>query len=297
MTAKTIDGARIAEAIRAEVAQQVAELRATQGIVPGLAAVLVGEDPASAVYVRNKERACREAGMHTETFHLPQATAQGELMALVRQLNGDRHFHGILVQLPLPKHLDERAVLLQIDPNKDIDGLHPVNMGRLAQGEPLFVPCTPAGIQQMLLRSGYNPEGKHVVVCGRSNIVGKPVALLLMQKAAGANATVTVCHTGTHDLGAVTRQADILIAAMGRPNTITADMVREGVVVVDVGMNRVPDPSRKSGYRLAGDVDFAAVAQKAEAITPVPGGVGPLTIAMLLYNTLKAARLQPAGVA
>ncbi|MBI4233145.1 MAG: bifunctional methylenetetrahydrofolate dehydrogenase/methenyltetrahydrofolate cyclohydrolase FolD [Chloroflexi bacterium] len=290
MRARVINGTRIAEEIRAEVAAAVHEMKAERGVAPGLAAVLVGDNPASVIYVRNKGRACQEAGIFAETFHLPGQTPQGELLALLGRLNADPRFHGILLQLPLPAHLDERAALLAIDPAKDIDGLHPVNMGRLVEGEPRFVPCTPAGIQQLLMRSGYDPSGRHVVVCGRSNIVGKPAALLLMQKRPGANATVTVCHTGTRDLGAITRQADILIVAAGRPNTVTADMVRDGVVVVDVGMNRVADPSRERGYRLVGDVDFPGVAEKAEAITPVPGGVGPMTVAMLVHNTFQAAK-------
>ena len=289
MSAQIISGTRIAKEIRAEVAEGVRELRERNAITPGLAVVLVGDDPASATYVRNKGRACEEAGIFSETFHLPAATTQGEVLDLVERLNADSRFHGLLVQIPLPDQIDEDAVLLAIDPVKDVDGLHPFNVGRLVEGSPTFLPCTPAGIQQMLLRSGYDPEGAHVVVCGRSNIVGKPVAILLMQKAAGANATVTVCHTRTKDLVATTRLADILIVAAGRPNTVTADMVKEGAVVVDVGMNRIDDPSRERGYRLVGDVDFQAVAEKAAAITPVPGGVGPMTIAMLLRNTLLAA--------
>lgn len=291
MAAKILKGAPIAEEIRAEVAAQAKEIKAQHSVTPGLAAVLVGDNPASATYVRNKERACQEAGLLTETFTLPQQTSQDELQQLVHQLNQDRRFHGILVQLPLPPQIDERRILNSLDPAKDVDGLHPVNMGKLLAGEPSFVPCTPAGIQQLLLRSGYDPAGRHVVVCGRSNIVGKPVAVLLMQKQPGANATVTLCHTGTRNLAHFTRQADILIVAAGRPNTITASMVKEGAVVIDVGVNRVEDPSRRQGYRLVGDVDFEGVAAKAEAITPVPGGVGPMTIAMLLVNTLKAARL------
>lgn len=291
MTAQVIDGALMAQQIRAEVAAGVAEMRQRHGVVPGLAAVLVGDDPASAVYVRNKQRAATEAGMDAQDFRLPASTTREELLALVGQLNADRRFHGILVQLPLPRQIREEAVIEAISPDKDVDGLHPVNMGRLLLGRPRFVPATPAGIQQVLLRSGFDPEGQHVVVCGRSNIVGKPVATLLMQRQRGANATVTVCHTRTRELGAVTRQADILIAAVGSPAFIKADMVKEGAVVIDVGVNRVDAPERKAGYRLVGDVDFGPVSEKARAITPVPGGVGPMTIAMLLYNTLKAARL------
>ena len=293
--AKILDGKATSKEIRAEVAVGVEETRARHGVTPGLAAVLVGDDPASAIYVRNKGRACDEVGMFSETVHLPGSLSQAGLLEKVRELNGDPRFHGILVQLPLPDHMDETAILGAVDPGKDVDAIHPVNVGRLAQGQGPFVPGTPGGVQQLLLRNGYDPGGRHVVICGRSNIVGKPLAMLLMQKAEGANATVTVCHTGTRDMGALTRQADVLVAAMGRPNAVTADMVREGAVVVDVGINRVPDETRKSGYRLVGDVDFAAVSEKAEAITPVPGGVGPMTIAMLLVNTLTAARISIHG--
>ena len=290
MAAEIISGTEIAKQVRAEVAEGVAALAASTGVAPGLAVVLVGDDPASVVYVRNKGRAAEEVGIFSETYRLPQDTPQDEVVELVRQLNADERFHGILVQLPLPPQVNEEAVLYTIDPEKDVDGLHPFNLGRLAAGNPTFVPCTPAGVQEMLVRSGHDPAGTHVVVCGRSNIVGKPVAMLLLQKAAGANATVTVCHTGTRDLGEITRQGDILIAAAGRAEFITADMVKEGVVVVDVGINRVDDPSRERGYRLTGDVDFGPVSEVASAITPVPGGVGPMTIAMLLKNTLQSAR-------
>ena len=295
MTAVVIDGNAIAQEIRAEAAQAAADLHARSGVAPGLAVVLVGDNPASAVYVRNKNRACREAGIHAETVNLPGDTSQDEIIAAVRRLNGDPAVHGILVQLPLPPHVDERAVILSLDPDKDVDGLHPVNVGRLVQGEPLFVPCTPWGIQEMLVRSGHSPEGKHVVVCGRSDIVGKPVAMLLLQKQAGANATVTMCHTGTRDLAAVTRTADVLVVAIGRAEAVTADMVSEGAVVIDVGINRVEDATRRSGYRLVGDVEFGGVSEKAAAITPVPGGVGPMTVAMLLKNTLRAAERSLTG--
>jgi len=291
VTATVIDGKQMAEEIRGEVALETRALRERLGVTPGLAAVLVGGDPASAVYVRNKRRACDEADMFSETFELPDETTQEELIGLVRQLNADPRFHGILVQLPLPPHIEEREVILAIDPDKDVDGMHPINGGRLMEGNPRFLPATPAGVQQMLVRTGNDPSGKHVVIVGRSNIVGKPLATLLMQKAPGANATVTVCHTGTRDLPSLTRQADIVVAAIGRPRALTADMVAEGAVVIDVGINRVDDATRKSGYRLVGDVDYEAVAEKASAITPVPGGVGPMTIAMLLTNTLRAARL------
>lgn len=290
MAATVLDGKRMAEEIRAEVAEGVRALRERSGVTPGLAAVLVGDDPASAVYVRNKRLACDEAGMFSETFALPEETPQEELLRLIRQLNADARFHGILAQLPLPAHVSEREVILALDPDKDVDGMHPLNGGRLLEGNPRFPPATPAGVQQMLVRSGNDPAGKRVAVLGRSNIVGKPLAAMLMQKAAGANATVTVCHTGTLDAGAVTRQADIVVAAVGRPRALTADMVADGAVVIDVGINRVEDSTRKSGYRLVGDADYAALAEKASAISPVPGGVGPMTIAMLLTNTLRAAR-------
>jgi methylenetetrahydrofolate dehydrogenase (NADP+)/methenyltetrahydrofolate cyclohydrolase len=228
--------------------------------------------------------------MFSEIFHLPAATSQADLLTLIQNLNDDRRFHGILVQLPLPPHIDEETVIGSVAPAKDVDGIHPFNLGKLLQGSPLFVPGTPGGIQQILLRHGYDPAGKLVVICGRSNIVGKPLATLLMQRKEGANATVTVCHTRTRNLPEITRQADILVAAMGQARAITADMVSKGVVVIDVGMNQLEDSTRRLGYRLVGDVDFEAVSEKAEAITPVPGGVGPMTIAMLLVNTLTAAR-------
>jgi methylenetetrahydrofolate dehydrogenase (NADP+)/methenyltetrahydrofolate cyclohydrolase len=291
MVATIIDGSRVSLLVRSEVAEGVQELASKLGVTPGLAAVLVGDNPASAIYVRNKTRACAEAGIFSETFALPKETSQVELMNLVKKLNSDRRFHGILMQLPLPPHLDERVIISTLDPDKDVDGLHPISMGRLLEGNPTFISATPAGIQQLLLRSGYDPAGRHVVICGRSNIVGKPMAVLMLQKQVGANATVTICHTGTKDLAAITRQAEILIVAAGRPKTVTADMVSPGAVVIDVGMNRVTDETRKQGYRLEGDVDFEEVAKIAGAITPVPGGVGPMTIAMLLHNTLLAAKL------
>ena len=289
--AKILDGTALSKEIRSEVATGVAEMQEKHRVTPGLAAVLVGDDPASAIYVRNKHRACAEAGMFSETFNLPASVTEADLLDLITQLNADARFHGILVQLPLPKQIDEQAAIESLDPAKDVDGLHPFNVGRLAQGVPNFIPGTPAGVQQLLVRNGYDPAGQHVVICGRSNIVGKPLSALLMQRQSGANATVTVCHTRTKDLASLTRQADILVAAMGQPNVITADMVKEGAVVIDVGINRVDDATRKRGYRLVGDVDFAPVSEKAEAITPVPGGVGPMTIAMLLVNTLTAARI------
>lgn len=293
--AKILDGTALSKEIQAEVAAGVAEMRQKHGVTPGLAAVLVGDDPASAIYVRNKHRAFAEADMFSDTFSLPASATEAELLKLIAQLNADARFHGILVQLPLPEQISEQAVIESLDPAKDVDGLHPFNVGRLAQGVPNFIPGTPAGVQQLLVRNGYDPAGQHVVICGRSNIVGKPLSALLMQRQSGANATVTICHTRTRDLAGLTRQADILVAAIGRPNFITADMVKDGVVVIDVGINRVNDATRKRGYRLVGDVDFAAVSEKAEAITPVPGGVGPMTIAMLLVNTLTAARIRIHG--
>jgi len=269
----------------------VAEMQQKHGITPGLAAVLVGDDPASAIYVRNKRRACDEVGMVSNTILLPTDSTNEQVLAQVQALNNDPRFHGILVQLPLPVQVDERLIMESLDPSKDVDGLHPFNVGKLVQGRADFVPGTPAGIQQILLRSGHDPAGANVVVCGRSDIVGKPMAILLMQRADGANATVTICHTRTKNMADITRQADILVSAIGSPNVITADMVKEGAVVIDVGINRVDDDSRKSGYRLVGDVNFEEVSEKASAITPVPGGVGPMTIAMLLVNTLTATRL------
>ncbi|MDA0735089.1 MAG: bifunctional methylenetetrahydrofolate dehydrogenase/methenyltetrahydrofolate cyclohydrolase FolD [Chloroflexi bacterium] len=289
--AKILDGAALAKDVRAEVAAGVLEMRQKHQVTPGLAAVLVGDDPASAVYVRNKGRACDEVGMFSETFRMPATTTQSEILDLIERLNHDQRFHGILVQLPLPEQINEEAAINAVSPAKDVDGIHPYNLGKLVQGSPVFIPGTPAGVQQILLRSGYDPSGKHVVICGRSNIVGKPLATLLMQRREGSNATVTVCHTRTKNLAEITRQGDILVAAIGQPRAITADMVREGAVVIDVGINRVDDATRKQGYRLVGDVDFEPVAAKAEAITPVPGGVGPMTIAMLLVNTLAAARI------
>ena len=291
MTANILDGKALAEEIRGEVAMGVAEMQQKHGITPGLAAVLVGDDPASAIYVRNNRRACDEVGMVSNTILLPTDSTNEQVLAQVQALNNDPRFHGILVQLPLPVQVDERLIMESLDPSKDVDGLHPFNVGKLVQGRADFVPGTPAGIQQILLRSGHDPAGANVVVCGRSDIVGKPMAILLMQRADGANATVTICHTRTKNMADITRQADILVSAIGSPNVITADMVKEGAVVIDVGINRVDDDSRKSGYRLVGDVNFEEVSEKASAITPVPGGVGPMTIAMLLVNTLTATRL------
>jgi methylenetetrahydrofolate dehydrogenase (NADP+)/methenyltetrahydrofolate cyclohydrolase len=290
VSARILDGTAIAKAIREEVAAEVAHL-SRSGRKPGLAAVLVGEDPASAVYVKSKGKACEEAGMHSVTIRLAAETSETDLLATVDRLNADPHIHGILVQLPLPKHVDSEKVLRRIDPGKDVDGFHPVNVGRLVTGDKnAFRPATPYGVQQMLIRSGIETRGAHAVIVGRSNIVGKPMANLLIQQGPGGDATVTVCHSRTRDLPAVTRQADILVAAIGKPEFVTADMVRPGAVVVDVGINRVDDPSRPRGYRLVGDVAYEPVAQIASAITPVPGGVGPMTIAMLLQNTLQAMK-------
>ena len=294
MTATIIDGKAIAEQVRAEVARRVAALKQERGVTPGLAFVLVGDNPASISYVRGKGQAAEEIGIFSQTIHLPAETPQPDLLELIARLNADDRIHAIIVQLPLPAHLDEGLITGAIDPQKDADAVHPMNVGRLFKGEPYLLPCTPAGVVELLVRSGHPPDGKHVVICGRSNLVGRPLAAILLQKRKGANATVTICHTGTRDLAHFTRQADILVAAMGAPRVIIADMVRPGAVVIDVGVNRVDDPSRKSGYRLVGDVDFEPVAQVVAAITPVPGGVGPMTIAMLLSNTVTAAEAQTA---
>ena len=289
MTAQIIDGKQVAADMRAELKEKVARLK-SEGIIPGLAVVLVGEDPASKSYVTAKEKACEEIGVYSDDNRLPADTSEKELLALVDKLNKDPKINGILVQLPLPKHINENNILLAIDPAKDVDGFHPVNVGKMVVGEKAFLPCTPHGVVQLLLRSGVTIAGAHVVIVGRSNIVGKPLANMLIQKSDTGNATVTVCHTRTKDLAGYTRQADIVIAAAGRPNTVTADMVRDGVVVIDVGVNRVEDATKKRGYRLVGDVDFEAVKEKASLITPVPGGVGPMTITMLLYNTVESAK-------
>ncbi len=287
--AQIIDGKQVAETIRAELKREIAVLQ-RRGVVPGLAVVLVGNDPASEVYVRGKRKTCAELGINSFDYDLPADCTERRLLDLIMELNEDGRVHGILVQMPLPEQIDSGKVLLAIDPRKDVDGFHPVSLGKLLSGEPGFVSCTPAGCQQLLLRSGYDPAGKHAVIVGRSNIVGKPLAALLMQKAPGGNATVTVCHSRTPDIASLTRQADILVAAMGVPEFIKADMVKDGAVVIDVGVNRVPDATKKSGSRLVGDVDFAGVSAKAGAITPVPGGVGPMTITMLMKNTVQAAQ-------
>jgi methylenetetrahydrofolate dehydrogenase (NADP+)/methenyltetrahydrofolate cyclohydrolase len=252
----------------------------------------VGEDPASQSYVSAKEKACEEAGLYSDDNRLPADVSEADLIAVVERLNADERIHGILVQLPLPAHINEGRILLAIDPDKDVDGFHPMNVGKMLIGEKAFIPCTPHGVVQLLVRSGVTIAGSHVVVVGRSNIVGKPVAALLARKHEHGNATVTLCHTGTKDIGSFTRQADIVIVAAGRPNTLTADMIRDGAVVIDVGVNRVTDETRKRGYRLAGDVDYEPILEKASFVTPVPGGVGPMTITMLLFNTLESARMR-----
>jgi methylenetetrahydrofolate dehydrogenase (NADP+)/methenyltetrahydrofolate cyclohydrolase len=290
MTAQLIKGAEVAAQIREELKKEIAELKAKHNVVPGLVTVLVGADPASQVYVGAKEKTSKELGIYSERYDLPEKTSQAELLKLIDKLNKDPKINGILVQLPLPKHLNEEEVLYAIDPKKDVDGFHPVNVGKLMIGEPDYMPCTPAGIQQLLIRSGTQIEGAEVVVVGRSNIVGKPIANILLQKAPGANATVTICHTRTRDMAFHTRRADILIVAAGKPKYITADMVKEGVVVIDVGVNEIGKTAE--GKRiLAGDVDFETVKEKAKAITPVPGGVGPMTITMLMMNTVRAAKV------
>jgi len=290
MAAEIIDGKKIAETIRAELAEEITKLKEEHNVTPGLSVVLVGENPASQVYVSMKNKACHKIGIYSEQHTLPVETSEADLLKLVNELNQNEKINGILVQLPLPDHIDEHKVLNAIFPEKDVDGFHPVNIGKLLIGEEGFKPCTPYGVQKMLIYSDVKIEGANVVVVGRSNIVGKPVAAILMQKQEGANATVTICHSRTKDLPAVTREADILIAAIGRPEFITADMVNENAVVIDVGVNRVDDASKKRGYRLVGDVKFDEVSQKCKAISPVPGGVGPMTITMLLYNTVESAK-------
>ena len=289
MAAKLIKGAEISKEIREEVTKELQELKEKHGLTPGLATILVGDDPGSKVYVGQKEKACAKLGIYSERTDIPADTSEADLLDLVKKFNADPKIHGILVQLPLPKHINADRVIYAIDPDKDVDCFHPVNVGKLVIGTGRFLPCTPHGIMELLRRSGTTTEGKHVVVVGRSNIVGKPIANLMLQSPPGGNATVTLCHTGTKDLAAFTRMADILIVAVGRPKTITADMVKEGVVVIDVGVNRIGKTPEGKGI-LAGDVDFDSVQEKAAAITPVPGGVGPMTITMLMKNTLEAAR-------
>jgi methylenetetrahydrofolate dehydrogenase (NADP+) / methenyltetrahydrofolate cyclohydrolase len=288
MSARILDGVPLADAIRAEVAESVKKHKGS-GRQPGLAVVIVGENPASQVYVKAKGKACEEAGMHSETVRLPAETSEDELLEVVRRLNGDPRIHGFLVQLPLPKHINSERVLNAIDPAKDVDGFHPVNVGKLSIGDPTALkPATPYGVQQMLIRSGIETRGANAVIVGRSNIVGKPMASLLIQPGPGGDATVTVCHSKSRDLAGICRSADLLVVAMGKPEFVTADMVRPGATVIDVGINRVDDPSQPKGYRIVGDVAYGPVSEVAGAITPVPGGVGRMTIAMLLRNTLQA---------
>lgn len=288
MSADIIDGKRIGDDVRSELKPRIAAL-AHRGIVPGLAAVIVGEDPASRLYVKMKGKASEEMGLAHWTIELPESVSERRLLDEVDRLNADPKVHGVLVQQPLPPQIRVDAAVSAVDPGKDVDCFHPANVGLVLIGRPRFAPATPAGVVELLIRSGNDPGGKDVVILGRSNIVGKPLAALLMQKSRGANATVTVAHTGTRDVSLHTRRADILVAAMGSPRFVKADMVREGAVVIDVGINRIPDPAAKGGYRTVGDVDFEAVRPKAKAISPVPGGVGPMTIAMLLANTVRAA--------
>ena len=288
MAAELIDGKKLAAETRAQIAAGVAALKAEKGVTPGLAVILVGDNPASVSYVTAKEKACTDAGMHSREIRLPAGVAEADLLAEIARLNADPAIHGILVQLPLPKGFDEKKVIDAIAPEKDVDGFTPVNVGRMLIGEDCFLPCTPHGIIKLIEVTGMKLAGKHAVVIGRSNIVGKPVAALLSRKS--VNATVTLCHTGTPDVGAFTRQADVVVVAAGHPNTLTGDMLKPGAVVIDVGVNRVPDATKPKGYRLCGDADFASCAAVASAITPVPGGVGPMTITMLLWNTLESAR-------
>ncbi len=290
MPAKLIDGTTIGNQMRAELAGEIAALKA-RGVTPGLAVVLVGDNPASHVYVRMKGKACDDAGLYHETIRLPKETTEAELLALIERLNVDHKIHGILVQLPLPPQINSGRVLHRVDPGKDVDGFHPENVGKVSVGDPTgFRPATPYGVQQLLIRTPVETTGRHAVVVGRSNIVGRPMAALLLQDAPGGNATVTVCHSRTRNIGQITREADILIVAIGKPEFVTGDMIQPGAVVIDVGVNRVEDPALKQGYRLVGDVRFDEAKQVAAAITPVPGGVGPMTITMLLYNTVQAAR-------
>ena len=290
MSAKIIDGNAIGKAVREELRAEVADMR-SRGIVPGLTVVLVGEDAASQVYVRMKGKAADELGMKSDTIRLPADTPEADLLALIDRLNADRAVHGILIQLPLPKHMNSQKVLLRMSPDKDVDGFHPVSVGRLVIGDRTgFRPCTPAGVQELIVRSGVDPRGQHLVVVGRSLIVGRPVANIFLQDAPGANATVTVCHTKTKDMKSLTRQGDILVVAAGRPEVITGEFIKPGAVVIDVGVNRVEDTTAAKGYRLVGDVKFSEAAEVASLITPVPGGVGPMTIALLMKNTVQAAR-------
>ncbi|MDC7232489.1 MAG: bifunctional methylenetetrahydrofolate dehydrogenase/methenyltetrahydrofolate cyclohydrolase FolD [Spirochaetales bacterium] len=286
--ATIIDGKQVAQSLREKLADRVKEMKKS-GVVPGLAVVLIGDDPASRSYVTAKEKSCDDLGMYSRDIRLPEDTSEDELLKLIDELNGDNAIDGILVQLPLPSHIDEQKVIVAIDPSKDVDGFHPMSVGKMLLEQDTYLPCTPNGILKLLEYSEISTKGKKVVVVGRSNIVGKPIANLMFQKQSFGNATVTVCHTGTKDLKKETLEADILIAAAGRPEMITGDMIKQDAVVIDVGVNRVEDSSKKRGYRLTGDVDFAGASEKASYITPVPGGVGPMTITMLLFNTVKSA--------
>jgi methylenetetrahydrofolate dehydrogenase (NADP+)/methenyltetrahydrofolate cyclohydrolase len=288
--AKILSGKELAAEMRQEMKIEIEELKKQHNLVPGLAVVLIGDNPASMSYVRGKEKACTEVGIYSKEYKFDADYKEEDLLKLIDELNHDKTIHGILVQLPLPDHINEERVLYAIDPDKDVDGFHPVNIGRLMIGVPKFLPATPHGIQQLMLRNGIEISGKNVVIIGRSNIVGKPLAMILVQKQQGANATVTMCHTGTKDMTEHTKRADILVVAAGRPHTVNADMVKDGAVVIDVGVNRVEDKTKKRGYRLIGDVEFEEVSKKASAISPVPGGVGPMTITMLLHNTIQAAK-------
>ena len=291
MPAEIIDGKTISSEIKESLKEKLEDLKRKE-IVPGLAAVLVGDNPASQVYVNMKVKACEKVGIRSEVYRYPKELPESDLLAKIEELNQKQSIHGILVQFPTPDQISEEKVILAIDPKKDVDGFHPYNVGMMLAGKPTFLPCTPLGIQELLTRSGNDPSGKHVVILGRGSLVGRPLASMLFQKSKGANATVTVCHTATRNLTNLTLQADILIAAMGKAKFVTTAMVKPGVVVIDVGTNRMEDPSTKSGYRLVGDVDFDSVKEVASAITPVPGGVGPMTIAMLLSNTVKACEMQ-----
>ena len=289
MSAVIIDGKQIAADVRADVAKKVSELKG-KGVIPCLAVILVGENPASVSYVTGKRKALAEVGMNDRSILLPETTSEEELLKLIAELNADSTVHGILVQLPLPKHINEDKVIMAIDPSKDVDGFHPVSVGNMMIGRPGFLPCTPHGIIVLLTKMGLQTAGKHAVVIGRSNIVGKPVSILLARK--DVNCTVTMCHTGTKNMAEITRQADIIVVASGHPHTLTADMVKDGAVIIDVGVNRIPDDTKKSGFRLIGDCDFDDLVEKASYKTPVPGGVGPMTIAMLMENTLNSALLR-----
>jgi methylenetetrahydrofolate dehydrogenase (NADP+)/methenyltetrahydrofolate cyclohydrolase len=288
--AEILSGKELAAKMREEMKTEIAKLKDEHNLVPGLAVVLVGDDPASISYVKGKEKACAYVEILSKKYKFDADYKEEKLLKLIDELNHDNAIHGILVQLPLPDHINEEKVLYAIDPNKDVDGFHPVNVGRMMIGAPGFLPCTPHGIQQLILRNDIEISGKHVVIVGRSNIVGKPLAMILVQKKPGANATITMCHTGTKNMAEITRQADILVVAAGRPHTVNADMVKENAVVIDVGVNRIEDKTKKSGYRLIGDVEFEEVSKKASAISPVPGGVGPMTITMLLHNTIQSAK-------